>query len=189
MPQIGPDTWKMALEFYWFRIYEDGRVETEFDLDTGQIRLWGPVTPPGLIRVGWQPVTPDLAQKMRAFGEFGKPTHAPPVTINVKPGEEIVIFKDCSVCNYQVVCKSCGTAYHTMENLEACPQCGAKPCWKCERCGMLRDDETCPDCKEKCRHITPFERRPDKWENVVYFLGIKDRFRLLFNSRGVIAEH
>jgi predicted RNA-binding Zn-ribbon protein involved in translation (DUF1610 family) len=188
MPQIGENLWKVALSFYWWRQYQDGRIEQEFDLDTGQIRPWGE-TPANPKRVSWRPVTPDLAQKMQAFGEFGLPTMAPPVTIDLKPGEELIIFKDCVVCDWQVVCKACQTAYHTLEDLEACPRCGAKPSWKCEKCGKLLDGETCPDCGEKCRYITPFERRADKWEAVTYLLGIKDKFLLKFNSHGLIAEH
>ncbi len=190
MPQIGPDLWKVGLEYFWYREYQDGRTEQEFDLETGQIRLWGPATPPGLKRVGWLPMTPDLAQKIQACGEIGYPTQAPSVLIDLKPGEELICFKDCTVIKgYQVICKACGFKYRTMGESGVCPSCGVTSGWKCDKCGHLGDSQVCPDCSTPGRLITPFRKRPDSWESVTYFLGIQGKFQIKFNSKGLVVEH
>lgn len=190
MPQIGPDLWKVALSYYWWRQYIDGRVEQEFDLDTGRIRPWGS-NPEGLKRVGWLPVSPDLASKMRAYGEFGIPTQSPSIIIELKPGEDLEIFKDCTVLDgYQVHCKACGAIYRSFgEQGAGCLYCGATPSWRCPKCDKLADKETCPDCNLTGRIIDPLERTPDKWEDIVYILGIRGLYRLKFNSRGLLVEH
>jgi len=190
MPEIGPDLWKMALSFYWFREYGDGRVEMEFDLETGQIRPWGPKTPEGLIRAGWLPVSQDLAQKMKAYGEFGIPTQSPSIMVSPKPGDELEIFKDCSVLEgSRVSCKLCGSSFRAFGKLDSCPQCGAREGWRCPECGNITDTAVCPDCKKMGRPINPLESTPEKWEEVVYILGIKGIFRNRLNSRGLITEH
>lgn len=190
MPQIGPDLWKVALSYYWWRQYADGRIEQEFDLATGRIRPWG-TKPEGLKRAGWLPITPDLASKMQAHGEFGIPTQSPSIIVDLKPGEDLEIFKDCTVLDgYQVHCKACGAVYRSFgEPEDCCRICGANPSWRCPKCDRLSDDETCPDCSLKGRIIDPLERTPDKWEDVVYILGIKGLYRLKFNSLGLVAEH
>lgn len=190
LPQIGPDLWKVALSFFWWRQYEDGRIEQEFDPETGQIRLWG-TTPKNLKRAGWLPVTPDLANKMREHNEFGIPTQSPSVIIELKPGDELEIFKDCSVLDgYRVHCKVCGAVYRTFgERAEHCLNCGTKPAWRCPKCSKLTDNEICPDCNLAGQIINPLTRTPDKWEEVVYILGIKGLYRLKFNSQYMVAEH
>lgn len=189
MPQIGPDLWKVALSFFWWRQYQDGRIEQEFDPLTGQIQLWGE-TPTDLKRAGWLPVTADLARKMAAYGEFGTPTQAPSVLIDIKPGEELEIFKDCQVLmGKRVTCKACGEVFHALGHPEACPKCGARVSWRCPKCNQITDQEHCPSCKVPGRQINPFHSVPDKWEEVVYILGINGKFTMKFNSTGLIAEH
>ena len=190
MPQIGPDLWKTALSFFWFRQFRDGRIEQEFDLDTGQIRPWGSKTPEGLKKVGWLPVDQELARKMRAYGEFGIPTQAPAVMIDVKPGEVPLIYKDATVWNgYQVRCKACNTVFKSIVEPKACPTCDAKPAWRCPKCTALSDTEICPHCQKKGRIIDPFEKRNMKWEEVEYFLGIEGKFRNRFNTTRLTTEH
>jgi len=188
MPQIGPDLWKTALAYYWWREHQDGRIEQEFDLETGQIRPWGE-TPADLKLAGWVPVTEDLARKMRAYGEFGIPTQSPSIIIQLKPGDELEIFKECTILDgYRVHCKACESVYRTFENHgDPCPICGAKPAWRCPKCDKVADEETCPDCKVPGRIIDPLERSPDKWEDVVFFLGIKGRYCHKFNSQGLVT--
>jgi len=190
MPRIGKDLWKVGLSFFWYREYQDGRIEQEFDLDTGQIRLWGSETPNDLKRVGWLPMTADLAQKIRAYGEIGIPTQAQSVLIDLKPREELSCFKDCTVLQgFRVTCKACGATYHALADPDICPRCGAKPAWRCEKCGQLQDTETCPNCNQISRAVTPFVKHPDAWEDVVYVLGINGRFLIKFNSNSLVVEH
>ena len=189
MPKIGPDLWKTALSFFWWREYADGRVEQEFDLETGQIRPWGS-TPDNLVRAGWIPVTPDLAQKMRAFGEFGTPTQSPQMIISLKPGDELQIFKDIDIKRgYQVHCKSCGATFRSFGLPAGCPYCGAAKSWRCEKCNKILAAPSCSDCKAPTRMIDPLEHAPAEWEEVVYNLGIKGVFEMRFNAIGLLARH
>jgi predicted RNA-binding Zn-ribbon protein involved in translation (DUF1610 family) len=188
MPQIAPNVWKVAVSFFWWREYLDGRIEQEFNLETGQIRPWGSKTPDGLKRAGWLPITQDLAHKMRAFGEFGAPSPAPTMLIDLKPGDELQIFKECTVYNVSYVCKACGCIVRESEKPKSCPNCGAAPTWKCDTCGKLPDINECPDCKRECRRIDPIKAEPIPWEDVIYFLGIKGKFMQKFNSRQSIIS-
>jgi len=189
MPQIGPSTWKVALSFFWWRQYPDGRIEQEFDPLTGQIQPWGK-TPPGLIKAGWVPVTPDLARKMATHGEFGTPTRSPSILVNVKPGDELEIFKDCQVIEgVRVNCKACGHVFRSFGSPRSCPSCGVKPGWRCPKCDNISDTFICPTCKVQGKMIDPFQTAPDKWEDVVYILGIKGKFSMKFNALGLIADY
>ncbi len=189
MPQIGPDLWKVALSFFWWREYADGRVEQEFDSLTGQIRPWGK-TPDGLKRVGWMPVSADLAAKMRAYGEFGTPTNSPEVIVEVHPGEEPVIYKDCAVLmGFQVRCKACSHEFRSLARPHVCPACGAKPVYRCGKCDKLTNTKICPDCRIEGRYISPFRKGPAKWEEVQYVLGIKGKFLNRFNTHRLTTEH
>jgi len=190
LPQIAPNLWKVGLEFFWCREYENGRVEREFDLDTGQIHFWGSKTPTGLKRAGWLPMTPDLAAKIRACGEFGIPTQSPSVMIDLQPNDELIISKDCAVIRgYLVTCKACNATFRSFGEPDVCPTCGSKPGWKCDACGEIHDISICSRCHRRGRLIQPFIKRGISWEKVVYLLGIKDKFLLKFNSNGLIVEH
>jgi predicted RNA-binding Zn-ribbon protein involved in translation (DUF1610 family) len=192
MPQVGSDLWKAASSFYWWREYLDGRIEQEFNLETGQIRPWGSKTPDILKKAGWLPVTQDLARKMQTWGEFGIPTQSPSIIIGLKPGEQLEIFKECTILDgHRIHCKACGAIYRAFgeDRGDGCIRCGAKPAWRCPKCDKLSDAETCPDCNLKGRMIDPLERTPDRWEDVVYFLGIKGLYQIKFNSSGLIVEH
>ena len=180
----------MGLSFYWWREYQDGRIEQEFNLDTGKIMPWGSKTPDGLKKVAWMPVTPDLAQKMRSCGEFGIPTQAPSVELPVHPGEEPVVFKECTVWSgFNVHCKACGLAFKSKGLPQDCPECGAKPAWRCMKCTALSDTDICHVCNVPGRSINPFETSPVKWEEGEYFLGIKGKFVNHFNTTRMITEH
>ena len=188
MPQIAPNVWKAAVSFFWWREYQDGRIEQEFDLSTGQIQLWGSKTPDGLKRAGWLPITPDLARKMRAYGEFGTPTHAPVMWVDLSPGDELIIFKEATVYNVSYVCKACGQTIREYEKPKSCPNCGAAPSWKCDTCGKLPDVKECPDCKRECRRISPIGAESIPWEDVAYHLGIRGKFVQKFNNRQSIIS-
>lgn len=171
MPQIGPNLWKVALSFFWWRQYDDGRVEQEFDPLTGAIRPWGE-TPANLKRAGWLPVTAELARKMAAYGEYGTPTIAPSIIIDLKPGEELEIFKDCQVLmGHRIKCKACGAVFHSLGKPTSCPECEAEA------------------CAIDGREINPFLSVPDKWEEVVYNLGVKGLFCHKFNSSELVTVH
>lgn len=190
MPQIGPDLWKVGLSFFWYREYQDGRIESEFDLDTGEIRLWGAEAPEGLKKVGWLPMTPDLAQKIKVWGEIGYPVQAQAVMITLHSGEVPIIFKDCSVITgLRVTCKVCGSQFQSMARPEVCPQCGAKPAWRCDTCGKLQESEICPDCQAISRKIMPFAMRSDAWEEVIYNLKILEKFHIRFNNHWLTVDH
>ncbi|MDM7913150.1 MAG: hypothetical protein QUS09_08645, partial [Methanotrichaceae archaeon] len=75
------------------------------------------------------------------------------------------------------------------EQEDSCRICGVRPSWRCPKCDKLADEETCPDCNLTGRIIDPLERTPDKWEDIVYILGIRGLYRLKFNSRGLLVEH
>ncbi len=190
MPEIGPNLWKTALPYFWYREYLDGRIEMEFDLDTGQIIPWGPKTPEGLKRAGWLPVTQDLAQKMKAYGEFGIPTQSPSVLVALKPGDELIIYKEATVYDgFGVTCKACGGSFRMFSNPDSCPNCGARMGWRCPDCNKINDTEVCPDCKKQGRPINPLVSAPYKWEEVTYFLGIKGIFCQKFTGKWMITEH
>ncbi len=190
MPQIGPDLWKSANSFFWYREYRDGRIEREFDLLTGRINLWGSKTPEGLKAVGWLPVSLDLAQKMRAHGEFGIPTASPAIFTRVKQGEVPIIHKEVTVYQGQRVhCKACDAVFRSESHPTTCPVCGAAVSWKCPKCGKLLETDTCADCNRPGRPIDPFETTPDKWDEVEYFVGIQGKFVNRFTVSRLITEH
>jgi hypothetical protein len=183
MPQIAPNVWKTAVSFFWWREYLDGRIEQEFDLETGQIRYWGSKTPEGLKRAGWIPITPDLAQKMQAFGEFGTPTSAPDMLLDLQPGDELALFKECTVYKVSYVCKACCQIIQDVQKPKSCPRCGAAPAWKCDTCGKLRQAKQCQSCLRECRLVDPIKAEMMPWEDVTYHLGIKGKFMQKFNSK------
>jgi predicted RNA-binding Zn-ribbon protein involved in translation (DUF1610 family) len=183
MPQIAPNVWKTAVSFFWWREYQDGRIEQEFDLTTGQIRPWGNKTPEGLKKAGWLPITSDLAALMSPHGEFGKPTQAPAMVVDLKPGDELQIFKECTVYDVSHICRACGNIMQEYEKPSSCSRCGAAASWKCDACGKLPDTKICPDCKTECRRIDPIVSRQLKWEEVTYHIGIKGKFMQKFNSK------
>ena len=190
MPQIRENLWKSALAFFWWREYEDGRQEQEYDPLTGQIMAWGPKTPDGLKRAGWLPVSADLAAKMKQQGEFGIPNAAPAVIIPVNPGEELIIYKEVTVWEgSRVHCKVCGAVFRSRGAAPACPSCGAKPAWRCSKCGELSETETCSKCQVPGQLINPFESWPEKWDEVEYFLGVKGKFVNRFTQARLITEH
>lgn len=191
MPQIGAGIWKSALAFFWWREYEDGRQEQEYDPLTGQIMPWGPKTPDGLKRAGWLPVSADLANKMKQQGEFGIPNAAPAVIIPVNPGEELIIYKEVTVWEgSRVHCKVCGAVFRSHFSPPGpCPSCGAKRMWRCPVCDELSDFEICRKCLMHGDLIDPFESRPDKWGEVEYFLGIEGKFCNRFTQARLITEH
>lgn len=190
MPEIGPNRWKAALSFFWWREYRDGRTEQEFDPLTGQISPWGPKTPEGLARVGWLPVTPDLAQKMKSYGEYGIPTQSLAVILPLARDEEPIIYKETTVWDgLQVHCKACGAVFRSKGKPSVCPVCDAKPAWRCKKCDQLQDIESCPSCGSPGHIINPFEIQPAKWEETEYFLGVMGKFCNRFNTSRLITEH
>lgn len=188
MPQISPNKWKCNLSFFWWRQYADGRIEQEFDQLTGQIRPWGSKTPADLKSAGWLPVTADLARKMQSCGEFGTPTHAPAMLVDLKQGDELVIFKESTVYKISYYCKACKSTIQQCEMPETCPMCGASAAWKCDKCGKLLDADRCSDCEQPCRLINPIVKQPISWEETIYCLGIKGKFTQKFtDKRSVIS--
>lgn len=188
MPQIAPDTWKPALEYYWFRVHQDGTIDYEFDLDTGQIHEWGAETPKDLKRAGWLPMTEDLAQKIRVCGEIGKPTASMPVAVNLKPGEELVLFRNNRVINgVHIRCRACQLSFNSMAVPDACPNCDVVPGRRCGR--EVKTAEDCKDCKKPCDAplISPFVVQPHKFDETHCILGIKGKFQMKFNSTGLKA--
>jgi len=189
-PEIAPNCWKAALSFFWWREYRDGRQEQEFDLLTGQISPWGPKTPDGLAKVGWLPVTPGLAQKMKSCGEYGIPTQSLAVILPLAEDEEPVIYKETTVWEgSQVHCKACDAVFRSRGPATHCPVCGAKTSWRCPKCGQLQDSEICPDCKVQGNPINPLESRPARWDETEYFIGVKGKFCNRFNTSRLITEH
>lgn len=189
MPQIAPNLWKVAAHFFWWREYLDGRIEREFDLETGQIRPWGSETPKGLRRAGWQPITSDLSKKMWLTSkEFGLISEAPAMLVDLKPEDELVIFKEATIYKVSYTCKACGQIIQACEKPAACPRCGVAPAWKCDTCGKLQDTKHCPACKRECRRIDPIQPVPGPWEDVTYHLGIKGKFVQKFNCKQSIIS-
>lgn len=163
MPQIAPGVWKSASSFFWFRLFDDGREEFEFDPRTGNPAEWGKETPSGIKRFGWLPMTPELADKIRDYDEIGYPVSAPPVAINVQPGEVPVIYKDPSVIKgLQITCSKCKTAIRAMAVPETCPRCG--------------------------QSLETAEVKGIMWDDVVYGIGIEGRYELKFNARYITVE-
>jgi predicted RNA-binding Zn-ribbon protein involved in translation (DUF1610 family) len=152
LPQIAPDTWKVELTFFWCRQYLDGRLEYEFDLETGEKIPWGTTTPTDLLRVGWLPMTPDLAQKIAKFGEIGHPIKAQRVFIDVHPGEIVQAFRDCSIIKgNQYTCSHCGQSFVSPDHPPKCRVCGIEEVWTCQDCGKSSTRSTC-DCGTTDEH-------------------------------------
>lgn len=189
MPRIDNGNWKLALEYVWLRRFKDGRVETEFDFDTGKPTLWGEITPDGIVEVSWIPMTQDLAQKISDFGEFGRPTIGPVVTINPRDGEKIVCYREGTIyTGAKVTCKACGFVYLSTEPPSACPKCQATFGMKCRKCDKIADADVCDQCGETCEQISPFDIIPVQWEQATYALGIEGRFLNKFTPLQVITE-
>ncbi len=184
---------KLSVEYFWYRVFDDGRVETEFDLDTGQPTKWGLATPPGLEEVGWRPMTPELLQKIIAFQEFGVVSNrASPVTIKVSPDDDVIIARDGMIIKGALVkCKSCQYVFRSPKQPEICPACGIVPKWKCDTCNELYDtvaeSQKCELCGSTCRVILPFFLTQHAWEEVTYLLGIRGKYLNKFTSNGLIT--
>jgi len=162
MPMIGEDLWKLGLEFYWFREYQDGRTEQEFDSITGKIVLWGQKVPEGLKRAGWLPMSEELAKKIAVHGETGYPVGSDPVIIDLAPDDKLLISKDCAVqYGYKIHCKSCNHEYISLGLPVDCPRCGVSPNWKCSGCNQIQDHILCPTCGKEWKRITP---EPPTWK-------------------------
>lgn len=165
MPQIAPNTWKVAHSFYWFRKFADGRVEFEFNPEDGSPTKWGKTTPDGIVRCGWLPMTPDLAAKIRSYGEFGLPVSMAPLAIDIKPGEVLQRWRDCDVIHgLQVTCKNCGVKFRALKLPRVCPKCKAEAAWN------------------------PFHVVPAAWEDAVYALGIEGRYLIKMTPHGITIE-
>lgn len=190
MPEIAPNVWKMTHTFYWIREYHNGTIEREFDLDTGTIRKWGSKTPEGLKKIGWMPVTPDLAAKMLAFGEYGRASSMQSVKICLAPGDEPIIYQDKAVLHGMLYhCKVCGAEFNVFGKTDVCPACGATVMWRCPACGQLSDTEICLTCNMPGLRLTPFKKTPANFEDITYCLGIKNKFLIKFNEQGITVEH
>lgn len=172
MPRIDKDTWKAGHEYYWFREYSDGHTEYQFDPETGQETLWGPKTPEGLVKAGWIPINPDIARKIAAYGEFGYPIQDKPHIVNLSQGDEIIMFRECTIVRgSQVTCKLCGQVFLAMGEPGECARCGAVP--------VVLDDGITSD---------PFSKRPASWEEVNYHIGVKGKFELRFNCNQLVVQ-
>lgn len=114
--------------------------------------------------------------------------------VGLRPGDELVIFKESTICKVSYVCKACGHVAREYEKPKSCPRCGVAPAWKCDSCGKLHEVTedvrlfSCTECGKQCRKIKPIEGRPIPWEDVWYFVGIKGKFLQKFNSRRSIIS-
>lgn len=151
MPQIEPGKWKIGLPFYWVRKHRDGRVEFEFDPVDGHPTPWG--KPVDIEEVCWEPMTPDMAAKIRPYQEFGIPVSAPAISIKVRDGDVPIIYRDNEIVNgVQVTCKSCKSVFKARSPPKLCPKCEADAEW-----GAL-------------------QWVPLTWEESVYGIGVEGRF-------------
>lgn len=151
MPRIGVNLWKLPTIYFWYREYQDGAIEYEFDPDTGEPCMWGK-TPDGLASIGWLPMNYDLSQKIAKYGEIGiPPTSSNAVFLDVAgvDKDEIVIFRDCTVVRgLQILCPSCRQVFYSGDHLTTCPICS---------------------------HVLSGENySPAEWDTVEYVLGIKN---------------
>jgi hypothetical protein len=158
---------KAKAEFFWYRVFEDGRIEHEFDLESGAPVMWGKETPPGIKEVGWLPMTADLSAKIAAYGESGQPTRAPPVTCKLHPGEVPIVYRDRMIIRgAHCTCKICGNVFVATAPPKECIFCHAEP------------TET----------ASPLTIQQASWWVQSYVLGIKDRFVQTFDSHGIVTE-
>lgn len=163
MPQIAPGQWKLGLPFYWVRKYKDGSVEYEFDPVDGHPTLWG--TPTDLVEITWEPMTPELAEKIRPYNEFGVPVSAPAISIIVHDGESPIIYRDGEIVNgLRVGCKSCKTVFNVRGMPKTCPKCGAEAEWG------------------------SFKTVPISWDESVYGIGIEGRYEIRFGADRICVE-
>jgi len=167
MPQIAPGVHKVASSFYWFRKFDDGRVEYQFDPIDGHQTLWGETTPAGIVRAGWLPMTSDLAGKIRAYNEFGSPVSVPPLAIDVGPDDVLQLYRECDVVHgLHVTCRGCGVFFRAMTVPDSCPRCKAESAWE----------------------PSPFQVKPMVWEDATYFLGIEGRFLVKLHPSCITVE-
>lgn len=157
----------LGIEYTWYRRLSDGRVEFEFDPETGEERLWGE-TPTNITEVGWIPMNPDLAQKMAVHGNTGVPITSLVMAIKVKPGEEPIVFRDRELRRgAHVTCKICNKSFLSTEPPKACVFCEAEP--------------------EEGKN-SPFILQQAEWEQAVYEIGVKGRFVQRFNSQVSVSQ-
>ena len=152
----------LGLEFTWYRKFSDGRIEFEFDPETGKPTLWGAETPLGVIEAGWMPMTPPLAGKISPEeGCFGIPARAQIVAVRPKPGEELILDRERKhQTGAHATCEKCGKSF-----LSSTPPVG------CIFCGDGR-----------------LSLKQAEWETAIYEIGIKGRFMQKFNSMTSITE-
>ena len=155
----------LGIEFTWYRKFSDGRIEYEFDPETGEPTKWGVETPPNITEAGWLPMTPTLASRIT---ERGVPVIAPAITVRLKPGEVPVVFRDRTHRNgAHVTCKICKKAFLSPEPPTKCPFCGAEP------------------IEGKA---SPFILQQAEWDEAIYEIGVEGKFSQKFNSRMSITE-
>jgi len=53
------------LTFFWIAIYKDGTIFSQFDLETGEERLFGDIDQSKLEKFGWFPFSEELAKKVK----------------------------------------------------------------------------------------------------------------------------
>jgi hypothetical protein len=159
---------KLPVEFTWYRKYRDGRVEFEFDPQTGAATMWGKEAPDGLIEFGWMPMTISLARLIAAYGEVGVPNDCQLVSVKLRPGEIPVIYRDRQSAKGALVeCKCCQGVFRTTKPPVKCPFCEVTP------------ESGDPD---------PFKKQQAAWEEATYVIGISGRFTQTFNRAGMVTE-
>jgi len=155
---------------FWIRILPDGRAVPQFDPATGKYCGFEEYKDP-VAQVLFYPVSPGLAEKIRAQGDKAEPSNLPVLAFEAPPGSSLAMHR-VGMLRYDLmhVCGFCEAEFSW--ELDICPRCLAKNHWYCGKCDELKHrpiidlELQAPDPAESDAGLTRWIRIPPAlWSN------------------------
>lgn len=127
---------KPCFRRFWVIVRPDGSAEPQFDPITGKSREIGVDLGP-VAQILFFPITPVLAEKIRANGDEAEASNFPVLTFMVPPGKPVKFHRlgDVRLDPVQV-CGFCKAVFD--DSAEECPRCLAKVSYYCGKCDSLK---------------------------------------------------
>lgn len=123
---------------FWIRVLPDGSAIPQFDPHTGKYCGYeaydGPVA-----QILFYPVTPHLAELIRAQGDQAEKSNLKPLVFDVLPGEKADMHRDGVLrLDPMHICGFCEAEF--VPELGICPRCLARNQWYCGKCDALKEN-------------------------------------------------
>jgi len=148
---------------FWVEIHPDGSASPQFDPFTGKSHETSDAKRP-VAQVLFYPISPGLAEKIRAQGDVAEPSELPVLSFEAPPCRPIDLgrrplpdFYRTGTLRYYMrrICGFCEAEFGP--DVEVCPRCLAKNQWYCGTCDTLisapivdreLDQVRCPVCEK-----------------------------------------